>query len=250
MKYNRPIVISIAGFDPSGGAGVLADVKTFEQHNCLGMCVVSALTVQTEDQFISVDWLSANKIIEQLKPLMDSYDCSVVKIGIIENMNTLNKVVSFLCSQNNNIKIIWDTVLAASSGFNLMNQINQTELKELLKHIYLITPNTNEALKLTNSLNESESAKFLSNYCYVLLKGGHSILNKGTDKLFYEDKEIDFKPSSDIFYAKHGSGCILSSAITSNLASGMDLETACRQAKLYIEKILNSNSQLLAYHVQ
>lgn len=250
MKYNRPIVISIAGFDPSGGAGVLADVKTFELHNCLGMGVVSALTVQTEDQFISVDWLSAEKIIEQLKPLIEVYDCSVVKIGIIENIDTLTKVVNFLCSKNNNIKIVWDTVLAASSGFNLIEKVNLTDLKELLKHLYLITPNTNEAIKLTHSFNELESAKFLSDYCYVLLKGGHSILNKGTDKLFYEDKEIEFKPSSDLFYAKHGSGCILSAAIAANLAHHQDLENACRQAKLYIEKILNSNSQLLAYHVQ
>lgn len=250
MKYNRPIVISIAGFDPSGGAGVLADVKTFELHNCLGMGVVSALTVQTEDKFISVEWIPAEKIIEQLKPLLDIYDCSVVKIGIIENIEVLTKVVNFICSKNNNVKIVWDTVLAASSGFNLIEKINSTDLKELLKHLYLITPNTTEAIKLTNSTNEIEAAKFLSDYCYVLLKGGHSILNKGTDKLFFEDKEMEFKPSSDLFYAKHGSGCILSSAIASNLALDHDLESACRQAKLYIEKILNSNSQLLAYHVQ
>jgi hydroxymethylpyrimidine/phosphomethylpyrimidine kinase len=250
MNYNRPIVISIAGFDPSGGAGVLADVKTFEQHNCLGMGVVSALTVQTENQFISVDWLSAEKIIEQLKPLMENYNCSVVKIGIIENLDTLSKVVSFLCAQNNNIKIVWDTVLAASSGFNLMPTINQIELKELLKHLYLITPNTNEAIKLTNNTNELDAAKLISNYCYVLLKGGHSILQKGIDQLYYEDQIIEFKPSDEIFYAKHGSGCILSSAIAANIALGQDLETACKKAKAYIEKILNSNPQLLAYHVQ
>lgn len=250
MKYNRPIVISIAGFDPSGGAGVLADVKTFEQHNCLGMAVVSALTVQTENQFISVDWLSAEKIIEQLKPLMENYDCSVVKIGIVKDIDTLIEVVNFICSQDNNIKIIWDTILAASSGFNLIENVDAKKLKELLIHLYLITPNTNEALKLTCSHNESEAANFLSKYCYVLLKGGHSILNKGIDKLFYEDQVIDFKPSSDLFYEKHGSGCILSSAIASNLAQGNDLETACQQAKQYIEKILNSNSKLLAYHVQ
>ncbi len=250
MNYNRPIVISIAGFDPSGGAGVLADVKTFEQHNCLGMAVVSALTVQTEEKFISVEWLSAEKIIEQLKPLMENYDCSVVKIGIIENVDALTKVVNYLCSQNNNIKIIWDTVLAASSGFNLFEKISAKDLKEVLTHLYMITPNTGEAIKLSGSTNESEAAKLLSNYCYVLLKGGHSVLNKGIDKLYYEDQMIEFKPSSDLFYAKHGSGCILSSAITANLALGHDLEQACKEAKQYIEKILNSNSKLLAYHAQ
>lgn len=250
MNYNRPIVISIAGFDPSGGAGVLADVKTFEQHNCLGMAVVSALTVQTENQFISVEWLSAEKIIEQLKPLMENYDCLIVKIGIVENLDTLTQVVNFLCAQNSNIKIVWDTVLAASSGFNLIEQVNAKDLKELLTHLYLITPNTNEAIKLSGSKEESTAAKILSDYCYVLLKGGHSIANKGIDKLFYEDQVIEFMPSSELFYSKHGSGCILSSAIASNLALGNDLETACRQAKQYIEKILNSNSKLLAYHVQ
>lgn len=250
MYYNRPIVISIAGFDPSGGAGVLADVKTFEQHNCLGMAVVTALTVQTENQFISVNWLPAEKIIEQLKPLMECYNCAVVKIGIIEKMETLSKVVAFLRSQNSNIKIVWDTVLTASSGFNLISKINQEKLKDVLKQIYLITPNTNEALELTNTKEESEAAKFLSNYCYVLLKGGHSLLHKGTDRLYYEDRVIEFKPSSDLFYAKHGSGCVLSSAIVSHLAIGNDLETSCQNAKLYIEKILNSNPQLLAYHVQ
>lgn len=250
MNYTRPIVISIAGFDPSGGAGVLADVKTFEQHNCLGMAVVSALTVQTENQFISVDWLSAEKIIEQLKPLMENYDCSVVKIGIIKDLETLGRVVNYLCSENSNIKIVWDTVLAASSGFNLMDKINGSELKNLLKHLYLITPNANEAIKLTNANNESDAAKVLSDYCYVLLKGGHSVLHKGVDQLFYEDQMIEFMPSSDLFYSKHGSGCVLSSAIASNLALGNDLEQACKKAKQYIEKILNSNSQLLAYHAQ
>lgn len=250
MNYNRPIVISIAGFDPSGGAGVLADVKTFEQHNCLGMAVVSALTVQTECQFISVEWLSAEKIIEQLKPLLQNYDCSVVKIGIIKDLGTLNEVVSYLLSVNANIKIIWDTVLASSSGFDLIGDISSVELQDLLGQLYLITPNTNEVIRLSGFDSETDAAKFLSKYCYVLLKGGHSIMNKGIDKLFYGDRIIEFKPSSNRFNEKHGSGCILSSAIASQLVLGNDLEHACLESKHYIEKILNSNSQLLAYHAQ
>lgn len=250
MKYNRPIVISIAGFDPSGGAGVLADIKTFEQNNCLGMAVVSALTVQTENQFISVNWLTAEKIVEQLKPLLQAYTCKVIKIGIIKDLPTLRTVVDSIHSIDQAIKIVWDTVLAASSGFNLLSDINTVELNELLKHIYLITPNTNEALQLSGEKEELVAARSLSAYCHILLKGGHSQITKGTDILFYDNKIFELKASAEKYYDKHGSGCILSSAIASGLATGKSLEQSCVEAKQYIKKVLNSNQELLAYHVQ
>jgi hydroxymethylpyrimidine/phosphomethylpyrimidine kinase len=250
MSYNRPIVLSIAGFDPCGGAGVLADIKTMEQHQCLGMAVNTSITNQVEDKFISVNWFSANDIIKQIKTLTDKYKIDFVKIGIIENLNTLHAIVSFLKQQNNAVKIVWDTVLSASSGFHLIESIDKNKLEDVLKNIFLITPNTNELKKLSGIDNEMEAANYLASHCHVLLKGGHSETNKGIDFLF--QNKLVFKIEQQIskkVYPKHGSGCILSSAITANLALGNDLETACQKSKKYIETILNSNTNLLAYHV-
>ncbi|MES2566817.1 MAG: hydroxymethylpyrimidine/phosphomethylpyrimidine kinase [Bacteroidota bacterium] len=250
MSYNRPIVLSIAGFDPCGGAGVLADIKTFEQHQCLGMAVNTSITNQVEDNFISVDWFSAKEIIEHIKPLTDLYKIDYVKIGIIENLDTLQEVISFLKKQNETIKIIWDTVLSSSTGFDLIEGIDQNKLNDLLKNIYLITPNVNEAKKLSGLTDETSAAEFLSGFCNVLLKGGHSEENPGVDVLFTDKEMIEIKKqSSKTIYHKHGSGCILSSAITANLALGNDLKNSCKNAKYYIETILNSNTHLLAYHV-
>lgn len=255
MIYDRTIVLSIAGFDPCGGAGVLADMKTIEQHKCLGMAVNTSITDQVEDNFISVKWFSADEIISNIKTLTNKYSIDFVKIGIIENLNTLHEVVSFLKQQNKNITIVWDTVLTSSSGFNLMERIDSHKLIEVLKNIYLITPNINEAIKLSGALGiqtdkEVEAANHLAEYCNVLLKGGHSNTQKGIDHLFFNKQTIKIQTESlKELSPKHGSGCILSSSITANLALGYDLETACKSSKLYIEKILNSNSNLLAYHV-
>lgn len=250
MQYNRPIVISIAGFDPSGGAGVLADVKTFEQHKCLGMGVISALTVQTENKFINVEWLSFEKMTEQLQPLLENYRIEFIKIGIIKNIDLLLKLVLWIKERNSTVKIIWDSVLAASSGFTLIEKLDQETLIKLLENIYLITPNTNEAIALTHLTNEKEAATFLAQYCVVLLKGGHSEQERGIDYLYSERNVIKIIGSIETVYSKHGSGCVLSSAITSQLALGSNLEQACQNAKTYIENILKSNTNLLAYHVQ
>ena len=80
MPYNRPIVLSIAGFDPCGGAGVLADIKTFEQHQCLGMAVNTSITNQVEDKFISVNWFSTEEIIKHIKTLTHKYKIYFQKI--------------------------------------------------------------------------------------------------------------------------------------------------------------------------
>jgi len=250
MSYNRPIVLSIAGFDPSGGAGVLADIKTFEQHQCLGMAINTAITNQVEDKFISVNWFSAKEIIVHIKTLIDKYKIDFIKIGIIENLETIFELVSFLKKENKEIKIVWDTVLSSSSGFNFIKTIDEETLIDVLKNCYLITPNTSEAKNLSGLDNDYEAAKFLSGFCNVLLKGGHSQENEGIDFLFYDNQVIKInKQTLKTISKKHGSGCILSSAIVANLALENDLETSCIKSKNYIETILSSNSNLLAYHV-
>lgn len=251
MKYNRPIALSIAGFDPTGGAGVLADVKTFEQHQVLGFGVLSATTIQTENEFLDVNWLSAGDIISQLEPLVTNYSIAVVKVGIIESLETMDALVTWLLVKIPNCKIVWDPVLAASSGFDLHSEIESLLLNKILKRIYLLTPNVPEARKLTGLQDEIESGFQLGEYTNVLLKGGHSAVREGVDLLIENKRpvEIDVQTAGKKT-EKHGSGCILSSAIAAGLAHGLTLALACEKGKEYTEKRLSSNHQLLAYHVE
>ncbi len=248
MKYDRPIVLSIAGFDPTGGAGVLADIKTFEQHNVLGMGVITAQTVQTENQFLSVKWMNSEDIIHQLTPIMHNYDVKFVKIGMIENLKTLWAAVSFLKKMEPELCIVWDPVLTSSSGFELVNQIDDALLKSILSECFLITPNLDEIKILSANSHVLQGAQSLSKYCAIYVKGGHSTTEQGVDNLFQGNKITKLYPHQVVNYSKHGSGCILSSAILSNLTHSKSIEIACQNAKKYIEKILNSNPNLLAYH--
>jgi hydroxymethylpyrimidine/phosphomethylpyrimidine kinase len=252
MKYKHPIVLSIAGFDPSGGAGVLADVKTCEQHTCLGMGVLTSNTVQTETNFISVNWFDKQAIIDQLQPILDTYEVAAVKIGIIENLDILSELLKLIKKKFPSVPVVWDPVLSASSGFELHTSWNKESLNSILEQIDLITPNVPEIKKITRMEDEIEAAFHLAKVTGVLLKGGHSSERLGLDLLFEGGvpREIPSRLDPEACFPKHGSGCILSAAIASNLALGESLFEACREAKQYIEKRLSSNEYLLAYHVE
>jgi hydroxymethylpyrimidine/phosphomethylpyrimidine kinase len=249
MSSARKYVLSIAGFDPSGGAGILADIKTAESNKVYGLGVISANTFQNDTEFKSVDWIPVQKIIEQIEILRAKFAFEYVKIGLIENLYSLQTVVSHLSSQNPNLKIIWDPILKASAGFEFHKEINKGALEKICKEIYLITPNVPEALSLGEKKDAMENAKQISKFCHVFLKGGHSEKKIGYDTLFLkEGKEFSFRPKGKGIQPKHGSGCVLSSAITANLAKGEDLHRACLKAKQYTEKFLSTNKTLLGYH--
>lgn len=252
MKYNRPIVLSIAGFDPTGGAGVLADVKTFEQHGCLGMAVLTGNTNQTESEFLTVNWFDKDLIINQLLPILKNYEVAAVKIGIVENLDTLASVLALLKASFPQIPIIWDPVLSASSGFELHASWNKETLQRILELVYLVTPNSNEVKKLTELDDEIAGALQLAKFSHVLLKGGHRSERLGVDLLFEGGIPIELPVQLEDADCspKHGSGCILSAAVTANLALGNDLPAACKNSKNYIEERLASNPNLLAYHVR
>lgn len=244
----RKYVLTVAGFDPSNGAGLTADIKTFEQHKVYGLSICTAITLQTENEFFDVRWEKINDVIYALEVLLKKYDVSVIKTGIVPSFDFLNKIVSYLNKNYPEIKIIVDPIFKSSTGFDFYKDINKEQFFELLKKCFLITPNTDEVISLGNITNAQEAAKEISNYCNVLLKGGHNIENLGIDYLFYQNKIVEFKPENNKVFPKHGSGCILSAAIAANLTLGLDLETACKKGKSYTEKSLQSNSSLLAYH--
>ena len=250
MSENRPFVLTIAGFDPSAGAGILADIKTFEQLKTYGIAIPTAYTIQTENQFIELNWVSMDKVLFQIELFLKEYEIKAIKIGIVSCLLDLKLIIEKIRSIDTNVPIIWDTVLKSTTEFTFLEMDNQHDLEFILQSIQLITPNHDEVLKLVpNGNSVEENLNYLRNYSAVLWKGGHKQNSKGTDVLLTQNSEITFPPILQNCSEKHGSGCVLSSAIAAYLSLGNSLETACGKAKLYTEKILQSNLSKLAYHV-
>lgn len=249
MPENRPFVLTIAGFDPSGGAGVLADIKTFEQHHVYGFAVNTGNTIQTENQFFEMHWTDKAFVVRSLDKLFKNYAIKAVKIGIVPSLDYLNDIVFAIKKLSPKTKIVWDTVLKSTTEFRFITIENQAVLIEILKKIDLITPNYNEILQLSAAeKNPDLIAQDVSKHCAVLLKGGHNPLAIGVDCLYTGKEIFRLAPNTTLAFEKHGSGCVLSSAITANLALGQNLKTACTTAKKYIETYLESNETKLGYH--
>ena len=255
MLLPRPYCLSIAGFDPSGGAGVLADIKTFEAHKVVGMSVVTGLTFQNDSEFDSVKWIETDEILKQIHVLSRKFKFEFVKIGMIKNLENLEKIIADCRLQTADCKIIWDPIIRSSAGFEIQKNLSKEKIIELCKRIYLITPNTDEIRILMNDSDEMKAANELSQYCNVFLKGGHSESKKGRDFLFTsplsngEGSGVrSFRPKQISAFPKHGSGCVLSSAIAANLAKGETLHRSCLKAKNYVTEFLMSNKTLLGNH--
>lgn len=239
--------MSLAGLDPSGGAGLLADIKTFESLNQHGFGVCTALTVQTDDAFLHVDWLPASKIIAQAIPLLEKFPVKYCKIGIISHPAVLLEVLTAFRAIRPEIRFVLDPVLKASAG-HVFHTTPAEQWAAVLPMIDLLTPNYDEAIAMSAENDAEKGAQKLSAHCAVLLKGGHRADKKGVDTLYTANGYTDFKPTSDPASPKHGSGCVLSAAITAWLAKGVDLATACRAGKDYTLRYLKSSPSLFGQH--
>ncbi|MDP4209056.1 MAG: hydroxymethylpyrimidine/phosphomethylpyrimidine kinase [Bacteroidota bacterium] len=248
MNRPRPTVMTIAGFDPSGCAGLLADIKTFEATGVYGISVCTANTCQNDIEFTSVNWVSSRIIMEQYAVLKKQFCFDSVKIGIIENLDLLSTLIDRLKEDNDRIKIVWDPVLKASAGFSFHNDVDRKLLEEICRKIYLITPNLEEISALFPEKSWQEAASYLSEYCNVLVKGGHDSGAEACDVLFYAGKSRAFTQLRIEGPGKRGTGCVLSASITAHLALGEPLTNACQYAKHYVYGFIRSNNSLIGYH--
>ncbi len=258
---SRPNILTIAGFDPSSGAGLTADIKTFEALKCYGLAICTANTIQNDIEFKACYWTDVEVIKNQIEVLFDQFTIDYAKIGIVQNWEILNEIIDLLLKKNAEIKIVLDPVLKSSSDFDFRNSnvsssdpdfnrdCIENKFDEVLNKIYLLTPNYQEIEKLYPDKTIKETIKFISAKTNLFLKGGHRKEAVGKDELFAKNGEyFVLNPKGKKNSEKHGSGCVLSSAITSYLALGFPLLKACFRAKRYTEKVLSSNTSLLGYH--
>ncbi len=249
MPFKRPFILTIAGLDPSNGAGLTADVKTFEKLKCYGLSVCTAITVQNDVDFKECHWTSLEMMKAQIEILFERFEIKFVKIGIVENWSILNRIIDLILIKNSEIKIILDPILKSSSNFEFHTD-NVNEFDEILSKIYLLTPNYIEIENLYADKSIEATIAHIQSKTNIFLKGGHRSDKVGTDVLYLRNgKQFTFNSKAKNISEKHGSGCVLSSAITSYLSLEFPITKACFKGKRYTERFLRSNKSLLGYHV-
>ena len=244
-----PNVLSIAGSDPSGGAGVQADLKTFSALGVYGMAALTALTAQNTRGVTGVQKIPADFVIKQVQAIFDDVRVDAVKIGMAGSAETIAELAEFLRQKNPPV-IILDPVMVAQSGDRLTSDEAVERMKtDLLPIASVVTPNIPEAEVLLGRNFDGDMKSFARDILdlgvnAVLLKGGH--LEGETSRDIYMDHT-----RTEILEAKrvptknnHGTGCTLSSALAAYMARGFPAYEAAALAKKYITTALQASEQL------
>lgn len=238
-------VLTIAGSDSCGGAGIQADLKTFAAHQVYGLSVITAITAQNAQEVVSIEAVKPSMVEDQLNALNHDIHIQGIKIGMLYKKSIIEKVVSFL-HKNQHIKIIvLDPVMVSTSGKPLLdNNAVEILVNQLFPLSTLVTPNLEEASALTNkkirTLEDIYDACIILNKMgckNVLIKGGH-FEGDAIDVLYDGNEFYEFSCQKLNQKHTHGTGCTLSSAITANLAKEMLLVEAVKQAKSYITEAI------------
>ena len=234
-----PVVLSVAGFDPSGGAGVAADLKTFAAHNCYGVAAITAYTVQNTMGVASVHPLEARVLRDSIRSLLADGRVKALKIGMLCNRASA-EVVCEVLESNSDLPAVLDPIIRSSTDFELLDAAGLDFLRrELIPRVTVVTPNVAEAAVLAEMpVEHLDSMKSAARKLVelgaraVVVTGGH--LDKAID-VFYDGNILEsfvgerIKPDHT-----HGTGCTFSSAVAANLALGRQLRDAVVLAKAYV----------------
>jgi hydroxymethylpyrimidine/phosphomethylpyrimidine kinase len=247
----RPVVLAIAGYDPSSGAGITADIKTITAQGCYGVTCITSLTVQSTRGVRSVEPIEGKVITEILEELVTDVEISAVKIGMLGTAEAARAVTGFL-KRYSFRNVVLDPVVVSSSGASLLARDALPILKDrLLGLVSVITPNSSEAATLTglkvDTLEEMELAARRLRAMgarSVIVTGGH--LDPPVDLISTESARdsVILTGIKVATRSTHGTGCAFSTALACKLAQGRNLVTAAKAAKNYVETALK-NAPLL-----
>lgn len=248
-------VMSIAGFDPSGGAGALADIKTFAAMGCFGTAAITSLTFQNTVAVYGASHQTAEVLRSQIEPLIDDFEIAAVKIGMTPTRELIEAVAEIL-EKKRLPNVVVDTVIRSTSGYDLIDDDAVVSMIErLLPLADVITPNMAEAERLTGlEAQDLEGMKRAARRIHemsagpkssrtarhaALVKGGH-LEDEATDVLFDGREFHIFRAPKIAAGDAHGTGCALSSAIAALLARGCEIPEAVARAKRYLSEILRA----------
>ena len=243
LNASWPVVMSVAGFDPSAGAGIVADLKTFAAHCCYGVAAITAFTVQNTQRATALYPAEPSVLRDSINALLEDGRVKALKIGMLANRANA-EVVSEVLDSNPSLPAVLDPVLRSSSGLELLDSGGLEFLREnLLRRVSLVTPNLAEAAALTGLKVASQEAMKAAAGKLVemgaraaVVTGGH--LDRAID-VFFDGTELQalvgdrVKPDNT-----HGTGCTFSSAVAANLALGRQLRDAVVLAKAFVTEAI------------
>ncbi|MDQ3180796.1 MAG: bifunctional hydroxymethylpyrimidine kinase/phosphomethylpyrimidine kinase [Acidobacteriota bacterium] len=267
MNHDKPqtenqkpkICLTIAGLDPSGGAGIIADIKTFSAFGCFATAAITSLTFQNTTGVFGAIHQTAESVRGQVEPIVEDFEIAALKTGMLPTREVIEEVARLV--QTHNLKnFVVDPVVRSTSGFDL---IDDEALKVLIKKLFpladIVTPNLPEAeriaqMKIENEADIEQAAKIMQSYGAknVLIKGGHFEVKSKRAKVKSKDQilKTEYRKARDFLFigddlhifeaewiettATHGTGCTLAAAITANLTSGKSLLEAVKIAKNFV----------------
>jgi len=256
MSESPKVCLTIAGLDPSGGAGIIADIKTFRAFGCFPTAAVTSLTFQNTVGVFGAEHQTATTLRGQVEPIFEDYKVDAVKTGMLPTQEIIvetARLITFAELKN----IVVDPVVRSTSGFDL---IEEEALRALIANLFpladLITPNIPEAeriaeITISNEADIRNAARIMQSLGArnVLIKGGHlpsaeSGGGKAIDYLFIGESVETFESDFIETTSTHGTGCTLSAAIAAGLALGFDLVEAVGRAKEFVTEAIRTAPKL------
>ncbi len=233
MSELHPVVLSFSGHDPSGGAGIQADIETLISHQCHACSIVTALTEQDSCNVKKIIPQDPQDIVQQAEILFADFNISAIKIGLIGHHKTAIAIHSVLIRYPH-IPVVLDPVLAAGGGKQLANDPLINAITDLLLPLTtVLTPNSEEARKLAKKQDLAACGLILQSQGadYVLITGTHEQSRRVKNQVFMADHKSETFNWERLPKSYHGSGCTLASAIAALIAHGLDPFTAITEAQ-------------------
>ncbi len=256
-RRSTKICLTIAGLDPSGGAGIIADVKTFSAFGCFATSAITSITYQNTQGVFGAEHQTPESVCKQIEPIFDDFTVSAIKTGMLPTREIIEEVAKLIKENDVNNNLVVDPVVSSTSGYDL---IDDEALSALIENIFplstVVTPNIPEAERISKiSIGTPEDINKAAKIMHdlgaknVLIKGGHLVNSefrfsgaepkkdeKQTvkDFLYIEDELEVFDAEFIETTATHGTGCTLAAAITANLALGKDLIEAINISKEFV----------------
>jgi hydroxymethylpyrimidine/phosphomethylpyrimidine kinase len=236
-----PVVMTIAGFDPSGGAGILADIKAIAAMGGFGVAAITSLTFQNTLGVFGAMHQTRETVRRQIDPLLTDFSIAAVKTGMLPNTDVIDEVATIIAT-NHLAPLVVDPVVRSTSGFDLIDDRALAALVERLFPLAMVvTPNAAEAERLTgihiadlDAMHEAAAAIRAMGARAVLIKGGDMVASTATDLLLDDQGARTFVVERINSSSTHGTGCTLAAAIATLLAEGRSLADAVERAKRYI----------------